>query len=168
MHVEGTYLRKSWKVWEEHGRYPDLIVELLSDSTANVDLTTKKDLYEKTFRALEYFCYDPSKQELTGWRLSGMRYEPIQAGPEGRLWSVILNAWLGKWEGEYTRYRDIWLRLYDRESQLVPTFAELERQRADTERERADAEHKRANSLEAEVARLRAQLNAAGSESAQE
>jgi Uma2 family endonuclease len=160
-HVDATHLRKSWKVWEEHGRYPDLIIELLSDATANVDRTTKKDLYEKTFRALEYFCYDPGEQELTGWRLSGMRYEPIEAGPESRLWSVILNAWLGKWEGEYTRYRDIWLRLYDIENQLVPTLAELERERADKAERRADA-------LEAEVARLRAQLGDAGSESAQE
>ena len=28
--------RNSWVVWEEDGRYPDLIIELLSDSTAKV------------------------------------------------------------------------------------------------------------------------------------
>jgi Uma2 family endonuclease len=29
--------RKSWMVWEEEGRYPNVIVELLSDSTAKND-----------------------------------------------------------------------------------------------------------------------------------
>jgi Uma2 family endonuclease len=41
--------RNSWVVWEEDGRYPDLIIELLSDSTANVDRTTKLDLYAERF-----------------------------------------------------------------------------------------------------------------------
>ena len=36
--------RRYWVVWEEGGRFPDLIVELLSPTTAKEDLTTKKDL----------------------------------------------------------------------------------------------------------------------------
>lgn len=34
--------RKSWVVWEEDGKYPNVIVELLSDSTAQVDRGFKK------------------------------------------------------------------------------------------------------------------------------
>ncbi len=34
--------RNSWVVWEENGKYPDLIIELLSVSTANTDRTLKK------------------------------------------------------------------------------------------------------------------------------
>ncbi|MDW8202170.1 MAG: Uma2 family endonuclease, partial [Cyanobacteriota bacterium SKYGB_h_bin112] len=34
--------RNSWVVWEEEGRYPDLIIELLSDSTAQNDRGLKK------------------------------------------------------------------------------------------------------------------------------
>lgn len=41
--------RTSWVVWNEDGRYPDLIIELLSDSTAEVDRTEKKRLYQTMF-----------------------------------------------------------------------------------------------------------------------
>ncbi|ASC69511.1 Hypothetical Protein XM38_004380 [Halomicronema hongdechloris C2206] len=37
--------RRSWVVWEEGGQYPDLIIELLSPATAQVDHTLKKTLY---------------------------------------------------------------------------------------------------------------------------
>ena len=47
--TEGGPERKAWVVWNEHGRYPDFIVELLSRSTARVDRTTKKAIYERTF-----------------------------------------------------------------------------------------------------------------------
>ena len=42
--------RKSWVVWGEPGKYPDVIVEILSDSTANIDRTNKKILDQNTFR----------------------------------------------------------------------------------------------------------------------
>ncbi len=48
--IDGSYKRQGWVVWNENGRYPDVIVELMSESTAKIDLTTKKDLYERTFR----------------------------------------------------------------------------------------------------------------------
>jgi Uma2 family endonuclease len=67
LNMNGSYARGAWVVWEEGGRYPDVIVELLSPSTAREDLTTKKDLYEQVFRTPEYYCYDPDGQELQGW-----------------------------------------------------------------------------------------------------
>src|SRR5438876_555553 len=80
--------RRWWAVWQEAGRYPDLIVELLSPSTAQGDRTTKKDLYERTFHTSEYFCYDPDDQKLEGWRLNGQfRYQPIPASERRWLWS---------------------------------------------------------------------------------
>jgi Uma2 family endonuclease len=39
--------RNSWVVWEENGKYPNLIIELLSDSTARVDRNLKKELSRK-------------------------------------------------------------------------------------------------------------------------
>ncbi len=39
-------LRKSWVLWEENYKYPNFIVEILSGSTAQVDRTTKRDLYQ--------------------------------------------------------------------------------------------------------------------------
>ncbi len=37
--------RNAWVVWEEDGKYPNLIIELLSTSTATTDRSLKKDLY---------------------------------------------------------------------------------------------------------------------------
>lgn len=94
-------LRQTWKVWEEEGRYPNVIIELLSPSTAKEDLTIKRRLYERTFRTPEYFCYDPSNQELLGWRINQDRYEPIMPDRRGFSWSSQSNLWLGRWNGEF-------------------------------------------------------------------
>src|SRR5262249_31659592 len=56
--VDGLKPRAYWAVWEEDGRYPDVIIELISSSSAERDRTTKKRLYERTFRTPEYFCCD--------------------------------------------------------------------------------------------------------------
>src|SRR5947209_5684265 len=56
--------RPYWAVWQEGGRYPNVIIEFLSPTTAEEDRTTKKRLYERTFRTPEYFCYDPDTQRL--------------------------------------------------------------------------------------------------------
>ncbi len=37
--------RKSWVVWQQDGKYPNLIVEILSSSTATVDKGLKKQVY---------------------------------------------------------------------------------------------------------------------------
>ena len=42
--------RRSWVVWQEDGKYPDVIIELLSESTAKVDRNAKKILYQNRFR----------------------------------------------------------------------------------------------------------------------
>src|SRR3990172_5575910 len=39
LNVERKPERKSWVVWREGGRYPNVIIELLSRSTARADLT---------------------------------------------------------------------------------------------------------------------------------
>lgn len=163
--VDGTYDRKAWITWEEAGRYPDVIVELSSPSTIDVDLGSKKRLYEQTFRTAEYFCYDPASTELRGWRLQGRRYQEIAADEQGWLWSEEMGLWLGAWKGEFQRTFATWLRLFTPEGDLVPTLGEAEAQRAKAEAQRAKAEAQRAKAeaqraeaAEAEVARLRARL----------
>jgi Uma2 family endonuclease len=149
--VDGSYSRDKWVVWEEDGRYPNVIVELLSPSTAREDLGPKKDLYAHTFHTPDYFCYDPTEEKLWGWRLHGDDYQPLAAGEAGRLWSAELQAWIGTEEGAYLGEQAVWLRLFDGEGQIIPTEAEAEWQRAEAERQRAEE-------AEAEVARLRAEL----------
>ena len=47
--VDRARQRRSWIVWQEGGRYPDVIIELLSPTTIEEDLGPKKDLYEQVF-----------------------------------------------------------------------------------------------------------------------
>lgn len=124
--VDGTKERGSWVVWEEGGRYPDLIIELLSPSTAEVDKTVKKRLYEQIFHTPEYYCYDPTTQELLGWHLQGFRYKAIRPNKDGRLWSEVLELEIGAWEGAYIGKSAVWLRFFDQESRVIPTFGEGE------------------------------------------
>ncbi|MGL6138457.1 MAG: Uma2 family endonuclease, partial [Planktothrix sp.] len=77
--------RKSWVVWEEEGKYPDLIIELLSNSTAETDKTTKKNLYQDQFRTQEYFWFSPDDLELTGFKLVENEYEEIIPNVAGLL-----------------------------------------------------------------------------------
>ncbi len=95
--------RRSWVVWEENGRYPDLIIELLSTSTANVDRTSKMAHYQNDFRTPEYFWFSPETLEFAGFRLVQQRYEPIVPNAQGRLWSDALGYFLGI-DGEQLRF----------------------------------------------------------------
>jgi len=169
--VDGTHLREARVVWEEDGRYPDVIVELLSHSTAEEDKTVKKTLYERTFRTSEYFWYDPDTQEPVGWRLGPNGYAPIEPNERGWLWSERLGLWLGRWEGEYLRETTVWLRFYDADGQVVMTFAEAAQQQAEAAQQQAEAAQQqaeaaqqRAEQAEAELARLQARLRELGRE----
>jgi len=142
--VDGEQDRKAWVVWEEGGRYPNVIVELSSPSTLDVDLGPKKALYERTFRTPEYFCYDPDSAQLVGWRLEAGHYVDLEPNEQGWLWSEELGVWLGTWQGEFQRVTATWLRFYDNEGELVLTLAEAEAQRADREAWRAKLEAHRA------------------------
>lgn len=115
--------RKSWVVWEEDGRYPDLIIELLSDSTADVDRTLKKALYQDRFRTPEYFWFSPDTLELNGLRLVSRVYQPIAPNHQGLFWSESLDLYLGIYNQK--------LRYFDLQGELLmsPEEAALEAQR---------------------------------------
>jgi Uma2 family endonuclease len=146
--------RKYWVVWQEGGRYPDVIIELASPSTAKTDRTTKKAIYEQVFHTYEYFIYDPGTLQLEGWRLVDDRYQPLTPDAQGRLESKKLGLWVGRWEGQHGKWpaTTTWLRFYEPGGNVVLLLNEKERQRAEAEKQRADA-------LEAEVFRLKAQLD---------
>jgi Uma2 family endonuclease len=167
--VDGTRDRKYWVIWEEGGRYPDIIVELASPSTINIDLGIKKDLYEKVFKTQEYYCYDPDKEKLLGWQLIKGHYVELKPNKDAWLFSEELGLWLGTWKGEVNRINSLWLRLFIDDKELVPTKeefetkraeaeakrAETEAKRAEAEAKRAETEAKRAQAAEEEVRRLR-------------
>ena len=105
--------RRSWMLWAEEGKYPNVIVELLSNSTQKVDKTTKKELYQDTFRTPEYFWFHPETLEFQGFRLMSSKYQPIEATEEGWLWSEQLELFLG--------VSDRKLRYFTQDKQLVVT-----------------------------------------------
>lgn len=135
-----------------------MIIEFLSPTPAERGKTEKKQLYEQVFGTEEYFWYDPLTRELAGFELGRGRYEPKQPNEKGWLWSEVLEAWLGIWEGEYQRRQMAWLRMYDKEGNLVPTPAEAAQQEAERARLRAEIERQRAERAEAELQRLKALL----------
>jgi Uma2 family endonuclease len=108
--------RNSWVVWEEDGKYPNLIIELLSNSTADTDRNLKKNLYQNHFRTPEYFYFSPDTLEFMGFRLVGSEYEEIIPNANGWRWSQELGLYLGI-DSDNLRY-------ITPEGNLVPTPAE--------------------------------------------
>ncbi|MEN9223319.1 MAG: Uma2 family endonuclease [Thermostichus sp. BF3_bins_97] len=115
--------RRSWAIWDEGGKYPDVVIELLSPSTARVDKGAKKTLYQDIWRLPEYFWFDPYTLELAGFRRINGRYQEIAATEAGRLPSQVLGLQLGIHEGK--------LRWFTAEGELIPLPEEAERQRAE-------------------------------------
>ncbi len=155
LNVDGQRQRQGWVVWQEMGRYPDVILELMSPSTASQDLGAKKALYEGTFRTRDYFVYDPfDRKSLQGWHLGGnLKYEAIAPDDRGWLWCETLGLYLGLWEGTILRETAIWARFFDAAGNIIllgDEKAEQERQRAEQETQRADrAEADRAEAIAA-------------------
>ena len=140
--VDGTKERDSWILWEENWKYPNIIVELLSESTYQTDLIAKKELYENTFRTPEYFVYDPKEPScFQGWRLNKHNfYVELVKNEKGWLWSEELNCWLGVWSGKLNEKFRTYLRMYDINKNLVLLKSERERLEKEKERERAEKE----------------------------
>lgn len=129
--------RRSWCVWKEGGRYPNLIVEVLSDSTSALDRGLKKQIYQDVFRTPDYVWFDPETAELAGFHLVDRHYEPLAADKEGRIFSAELGLWLGVHEGM--------LRFFSEKGVLLPSAEEL-----------ANQNEKLANQNEKLIAKLRA------------
>ena len=127
--------RKSWVVWEEDGKYPNFILEILSPTTANTDREYKKELYQNTFRTPDYFWFDPYTLEFAGFHLVYGEYQPLEENQQGHLWSRQLGLYLGIYQGL--------LRYFTPAGELVPTPEET-----------AEEETKRAERLAAKLREL--------------
>ncbi len=113
-------MRRAYLVWEE-GRAPDVVVEITSESTREVDRTTKHAIYQDVLGVREYFLFDPFEEylhpRLQGFRLTKGVYRPIRP-VKGRLPSQVLGLHLEA-DGEL-------LRLYDPTSgRWLPTPPEV-------------------------------------------
>jgi len=125
--------RQGWVVWEEEGRYPDVIIELLSQSTAAVDRGPKKELYAQVFKTRDYFIYDPfAPDAFQGWTLDlSQGYRELVPNEQGYLRSDALGLWLGHWHGLIEDDETTWLRFFDEGGHLVLLPEEAAQQQAE-------------------------------------
>ncbi|MEB3337925.1 MAG: Uma2 family endonuclease, partial [Leptolyngbyaceae bacterium] len=172
LNIDGTHSRQGWVVWQEEGRYPDVIVELMSPSTRKIDTGIKKNLYAETFKTRNYFVFDPfDPHSLQGWQLDEhFRYQPLTANPQGWLWSEVLGFWLGTWEGTVEKETTCWLRFYDEHQNLDLLPEEAAQQHAEAERQKAEAaqQHAEAERQKAEAAQQHAEAERQKAETAQQ
>ncbi len=140
--------RWSWITWEEDGRAPDLIIELLADETAEQVKTIKQEIYARHIRIPEFFYYHPWTEEFAGFELRGRDYEELPADTRGRRWSCVLDLYLGVHQHR--------LRYFTRAGELVVSPLEsLSQAKAAAEAtRRADSEKQRADKLAAKLREL--------------
>lgn len=174
--------RKRWVVWEEDGRTPDVVIEITSESTEDVDRGKKKGIYARLLRVPFYAIFDPFSQRLDAFMLDPVQREYVALQPDahGRVPCPPLGLMLGVVPGEYKGLHAPWLRWFDsrgvpledasaratREAERAAREAERaarEAERAAREAERAARETERADRAEAELERLREELRRRGS-----
>ena len=144
--------RKSWVLWAEGGKYPNAIVELLSNSTAKVDKELKKQLYQDTFRTPEYFWFHPHTLEFKGFSLVRGKYQPLEPNEQEWLWSSQLELFLGVYESK--------LRFFSPQGQLIPTpqeRAEQEKQEKELAQQRVQEERQQKELAQQQVQEERQQ-----------
>jgi len=153
--------RRSWVVWEEEGRTPDVVIELLSETTAAVARGTKKRIYAQLMKVSTYVLFDPWTGELEAYELDlgTLMYRPIEADPSGRVLCKPLGLLLGAEPGSFRDIEARWLRWLTPGGTVLrhgDEAAVFEKRRADDEKRRADDEKRRADDLEAQLRGLTA------------
>lgn len=146
--------RRSWVVWQEDGKYPNVIIELLSDSTAAVDKGLKKQIYQDTFRTPDYFWFHPDTLEFQGFHLVDGQYQELQPTQEGWLWSQQLGLFLGIHEGK--------LRFFTPEKQLVLLPEEAANQQLEQTNQQLEQTNQQLEQERLRAERLAERLRAAG------
>lgn len=176
-------VRPRYELWVE-GKAPDLVIEVLSPSSAeNGDLTEKRDWYRRE-GVQEYVVLDPSgafapEPRLQAWRLGdrpdGSADVHRVAGVGEALWSALVPfGWrvVGDWVRAVDRATDEvfpWItdveprlrrevelrREAQEQARLAEERAQLAMDQATRWRERAEREAAARRALEDELARLR-------------
>jgi hypothetical protein len=140
-------------VWREGGKYPDFVIELLSDETAEIDRTEKKKLYQNVWHLPNYFWFHPYTYELRGFRLVGRSYREIQPNHAGHLWSDALNLFLGVHEGVLRLFTEMG-ELVLLEEEAIREMLEFNRQRVEREQKEVDRARQRADQLARQLREL--------------
>ncbi len=181
-----------YKAWE--GDLPDLVAEVLSDSTLAKDLGDKKERYAQLGIA-EYWIFAPPEfhiedlPALQGFRLGRYGYEPIApvaAQVKGYAAELYPSAVLGAAWGEdaqallrlFSPLENDWCPLskevrqlwWQAQQQLIEERARADREqaRADREQARADREQARADREQARADHAETRVQQAETQAARE
>jgi hypothetical protein len=158
---------RSYRAW----RLPPVIFAVEIGSIATAERGAKLDRYEEQLRPREVLYTEPVDEEqgevlapervhLHRW--AGTGYEEVPHGAGGRVWSAVLESWIGVDEAHN-------LRVYTPDGEPILNYEELEQARAAAEaqareeaRQRAAAEARARTSAarEREEARQRAAAEA--------
>lgn len=118
--------RGSYKQWEEDNIAPQVVFEILSPGNTLKEMAKKFKFYER-YGVEEYYLYDPSRVELTGWLRSGDELEVIEE----------MNGWVSpRLEVRFQLTSDT-LEIYRPDGRRFLTSVELDRLR---EQERQEKE----------------------------
>ncbi|MDM8528746.1 Uma2 family endonuclease [Anaerolineales bacterium HSG24] len=156
--VDPDPARKSWVIWDENFRVPNVVIELCSTTTREMDYGEKKDQYEQILRVKDYFVYDPERIKLTGWRLQRGVYVELRPNSKGWLWSEELGLWLDIQKGIFDEHETYWLRFYDKHGQLLLNKEEANEQ----ERQAKEQANLRAKQAQLQAEKLAAKLRELG------
>lgn len=130
--------RLSWVSWEE-GKTPEVVIELLSPSTAESDKGEKKQIYQDRLHVPEYFWFNPFEpDDWAGFRLDGGIYQPLRLNDQGQMRSNVLQLALIRWAGVYKGIETIWIRWAHLDGTLVPTAEERAHQQAEQAQRQAE------------------------------
>ncbi|HYX23059.1 MAG TPA: Uma2 family endonuclease, partial [Thermoanaerobaculia bacterium] len=150
----------------KEGVRPSLVVEVVSpqyEETRNNDYVAKKEIYERAGIS-EYVILEPALTWedhilLTGYRLdSAGRYQRIEPDAEGRLLSQTTGLLFGEDEDGSVLVVDARTGARLRKPTQIEEDEEAAQKRAIREARRADREAQARRAAEAEIARLRAEL----------
>jgi len=145
--------RSSFDVTRE-GVRPELIIEVTSPATRDVDLNKKPRQYWRC-RVPYYVIVDelPRRRQrqlrIIGDERGKRGYRRMPLNGQGRLWLPTVQMLLGQENGRVV--------CYDQQGQPIPTHLEMEQMRLRAEQAKKEAEQ-RATQAEAEVARLQQEL----------
>jgi Uma2 family endonuclease len=122
-------VRKSWVVWQEGGRTPDVVIELLSASTEAVDRGDKMRIYSRILRVSNYYLFDPDSGVFEGYRLDPdkRQYAPLAPQPGGDLPCPVLGLSLGLRPGTFQSVELSWLRWITPDGAVLPSGEEAAR-----------------------------------------
>ncbi|MCC6623650.1 MAG: Uma2 family endonuclease [Deltaproteobacteria bacterium] len=153
--------RRGWILWEEDGRYPDLVIEHMSPSTRAVDLGIKVRIYGQVWKVREYFAFDLETGRIHAFAGTPDGLVPMEPNAAGRYPSKVLGGEIGVSDVPVEGRAGPWMRIFRPDGTLVPLPVEratAEAERATAEAERATSEATARAAAEARTAELEARL----------